>query len=379
MNRKISVGVLAATGSVGQRFIQLLSNHPWFEITAVTGSPRTVGRPYGEGVNWLLDGNPPAKIANMIVQPTEPNLDAKILFSALPTAEARLLEPQFAAAGYIVLTNASPYRMDPFVPLLIPEVNPDHTAIIPHQQAAYGWDGCLVANANCSTTSIVLPMKILHEAYGVETAVIVTMQAISGAGYPGVASMNIMDNIIPHIGGEDGKLESEPRKLCGKVVDGTFQYADIAISAQANRVPVIDGHLGSVSVKLTHAANAEAVITLFQNWQPPQICRNLPSMPESVFIYRPEANRPQPRLDRNSGNGLAWTVGGVRNCPVNDIRFLSITHNTLRGAASGSVLNAELMVQQRLIDRFGFLQTANVPHSYENSTALIEAVPVPFV
>ncbi len=351
MSKKISVGILAATGSVGQRFVQLLCEHPWFEITAVTGSPRTVGRPYGEGVNWLLDGDPPAKIANMIVQSTEPNLGIQIVFSALPTADARELEANFAAAGYVVLTNASPYRMDPYVPLLIPEVNADHTAIIPHQQAAYGWEGFIVANANCSTTSIVLPLKILDAAYGVQTAIIVTLQAISGAGYPGVSSMDIMDNVIPYIGGEDGKLESEPRKLCGKVVNGAFQYADFAISAQANRVPVIDGHLGSVSVKLTQSVDAETVINHFKNWQPPEICRQLPSMPDSVFIYRPEANRPQPRLDRNAGNGLAWTVGGVRNCNVNDIRFLSITHNTLRGAASGSVLNAELLVVQGVIDR----------------------------
>jgi aspartate-semialdehyde dehydrogenase len=351
MMSKIPVGILAATGAVGQRFIMHLADHPWFEIAALTGSPRTVGRPYGEGVNWLLEGDPPAAVANMIVQATEPNLDVPIVFSALPTSEARELEPLFAQAGYGVLTNASPFRMDPYVPLLIPEVNPDHTAIIPHQQKAYGWDGYIVANANCSTTSIVLPMKILHEAYGIESAVVVTMQAISGAGYPGVPSLDIMDNIIPHIGGEDGKLESEPRKLCGRYADGQIELADFVVSAQANRVPVIDGHIGSVSVKLKESASAEEAIALFQSWQPAEICRDLPTMPNPVFIYRPEENRPQPRYDRNAGNGLAWTVGKVRTCPVNDIRFLALAHNTLRGAASGSVLNAELMVKQGLIQR----------------------------
>jgi aspartate-semialdehyde dehydrogenase len=349
METKIPVGILAATGAVGQRFIQHLVDHPWFEIAALTGSERTAGRPYGEGVNWLLPGDPPAAIAEMIVQPTEPTLEPRVLFSALPTAEARQLEPKFAQAGYIVLTNASPFRMDPCVPLLIPEVNPDHTALIPRQKEEYGWDGWIVANANCSTTSIVLPLQILHKTYGVETAVITTLQAISGAGYPGVPSLDIMDNVIPYIGGEDGKLESEPRKLCGTYANGAIEMAPFKVSAQANRVPVIDGHLGSVSVKLSQSTSAEEVIQLFQIWQPPEIVRDLPTMPESVFIYRPEANRPQPRLDRDAGNGLAWTVGGVRQCPVNDIRFLSITHNTLRGAASGSVLNAELLVKQGFI------------------------------
>jgi aspartate-semialdehyde dehydrogenase len=350
MDKKIPVGILAATGAVGQRFVQHLVDHPWFEIAVVTGSQRTAGRPYGEGVNWLLQGDPPAKVAEMIVQPTEPNLDVEVLFSALPTPQARELEPQFAAAGYKVLTNASPYRMDPYVPLLIPEVNPDHSALIPHQQKAYGWPGFIVANANCSTTSIVLPLKVLQETYGLHSAVIVTMQAISGAGYPGVASLDIMDNIVPHIGGEDSKLESEPRKLCGTYLeDGRIEMADFVVSAHANRVPVIDGHLGSVSVKLDQSVTAAEAIELFKTWQPPAICRDLPTMPDPVLIYRPEEDRPQPRLDRNSGNGLAWTVGKVRECPVNDLRFLAITHNTLRGAASGSVLNAELLVLQGYI------------------------------
>ena len=349
MSNKIPVGILAATGSVGQRFIMHLVDHPWFEITALTGSERTAGKPYGEGVNWLLDGDPPVEVANMIVQPTEPNLEPKVLFSALPTGDAREVEAKFAEAGYAVLTNASPYRMDPYVPLLIPEVNFEHTAMIPHQQKAYGWKGYIVANANCSTTSIVLPMKILHEKYGLDSAVVTTMQAISGAGYPGVPSLDIMDNIIPYIGGEDGKLETEPRKLCGKYVDGQFELADFKVSAQANRVPVIDGHLASVSVKLKQSASAEEVIDLFQNWQLPEILQNLPTMPEQVLIYRTEPDRPQPRKDRDSGNGLAWTVGKVRECPVNDVRFMSIAHNTLRGAASGSVLNAELLKVQGLL------------------------------
>ncbi|MCL4265030.1 MAG: aspartate-semialdehyde dehydrogenase [Anaerolineae bacterium] len=349
MNKKIPVGVLAATGTVGQRFVEQLANHPWFEVVVVTGSERTVGRPYGEGANWKLAGRPPENVANLIVQPTEPGLAAQVLFSGLPTPEAKELEPAFAKAGHIVLTNASPYRMDPYVPLLIPEINPNHIGIIPHQREKYGWEGYIVANANCSTTSVVLPMQILHQAVGLDTAVIVTMQAISGAGYPGVASMDILGNIIPYIGGEDAKVESEPRKLCGTFADGEIQMADFVVSAQTNRVPVFDGHLGSVSVKLKQPLSPADAIALFQNWQPPAMCGDLPSMPNPVLIYRPEEDRPQPRLDRDAGNGLAWTVGKVRTCPVNDIRFLALAHNTLRGAASGSILNAELLVTQGFI------------------------------
>ena len=347
--KKIPVGILAATGAVGQRFVEQLVDHPLFEITAVTGSPRTVGRPYSEGVNWLLDGDPPQAVADLIVQPTEPTLDEKVLFSALPTAQARELEPLFAQAGYMVLTNASPFRMDPLVPLLIPEVNADHTALIADQQREYGWKGFIVANANCSTTSIVLPLQILHQAVGLETAVVTTMQAISGAGYPGVPSLDILGNVMPHIGGEDGKLESEPMKLCGTYENGAITPAPFKVSAQANRVPVIDGHMASLSVKLRRHMSAEEAIALFSSWQPPAICQQLPTMPRPAIVYRPEADRPQPRKDANTGNGLAWTVGGLRTCPVNDLRFVALAHNTLRGAASGSILNGELLVAQGII------------------------------
>ncbi|MEM8859001.1 MAG: aspartate-semialdehyde dehydrogenase [Chloroflexota bacterium] len=346
---KIRAGILAATGSVGQRFIEHLIDHPWFEIAALTGSPRTAGRPYVEGVNWLLDGDVPEQVANMIVQPTEPNLDVDVIFSALPSAEARELEPKFAEAGYPVLTNASPYRMDPLVPLLIPEVNPEHSGLIPYQQEQYGRKGYIVANANCSSTSIVLPLKVLQEAYGLEATIVTTLQAISGAGYPGVPSLDILGNVIPHIGGEDGKLQSEPIKMCGTFVDGRIEPAPFKVSAQANRVPVVDGHLASISVKLGQSVSIEEVVDLFNSWYPSQDILDLPSSPEKVLVYRPEDNRPQPVKDKDAGNGLAWTVGKIRECPVFDIRFLAITHNTLRGAASGSVLNAELLVKQGYI------------------------------
>lgn len=353
MSNKIPVGVLGATGTVGQRFIQLLEGHPWFEIVAVTGSPRTAGKPYGDGVNWKMNGNPPARIAEMIVQPTDTNLqiggETPVVFSALPTSEAKVWEPKFAEAGFAVVTNASSFRMDPTVPLLIPEVNPTHTDLIATQRQEKGWDGFIVASPNCSTTSIILPMKVLQEAYGLETAVIVTMQAISGAGFPGVSSMDILDNIVPYIGNEDTKLENEPKKLLGAVTDGQLHLAEMKLSAQANRVPVFDGHLASVSVKLGQSPSAEEVIETLKGWKRPSICDDLPSSPDNLLIYRPEPDRPQPRLDRDNGDGLAWTVGKVRACPVQDIRFMAITHNTLRGAASGSLLNAELLVKQGYI------------------------------
>ena len=353
MDKKIPVGVLGATGTVGQRFVQLLDGHPWFEVVAVTGSDRTIGQPYGQGVNWVIPGEPPAAAADLIVQPTEPNLEiggeTPVVFSALPTSLAKEWEPRFAAAGYAVVTNASSFRMTPDVPLLIPEVNPEHTGLIPTQQANNGWSGFIVASPNCSTTSLILPMKIWQDAFGLEAAVITTLQAVSGAGYPGVSSMDIMDNVVPYIGGEDGKLESEPKKLLGTVTDGLLQLAEIRTSAQANRVPVIDGHLASVSVKLGKSPTVEQAIAALESWQPPAVCRQLPTAPERTLIYRHEPDRPQPRLDRDAENGLAWTVGSVRPCGVLDLRFLAITHNTLRGAASGSILNAELLVVQGYI------------------------------
>jgi aspartate-semialdehyde dehydrogenase len=349
MNGRIPVAVLAATGTVGQRFVQLLENHPWFEVTVVTGSERTVGGRYGEGVNWVMPGRPPAAVADLIVQPTEPNLNVPVVFSALPTAEAREMEPVFAASGYVVVTNASAYRMTADVPLLIPEINPDHTGLIPVQKKNNNWEGYIVASPNCSTTSAILPMKILDEAFGLEAAVITTMQAISGAGYPGVSSMDIFDNVVPHIPGEDGKLENEPLKLLGVVRDGRLYPAEMKIGAQANRVPVLDGHLASVSVKLRNPVSPEKAIEALENWQPPSIAADLPSSPDKVLIYNHAPDRPQPRLDRDNEKGLAWTVGKVRKCGVLDLRFLSITHNTLRGAASGSLLNAELLVKQGYI------------------------------
>ncbi len=357
MEKIIPVGILGATGTVGQRFVQLLAEHPWFEVAAITGSQRTAGRPYREGVNWKLNGDIPEAVGELIVQPTDTKLavggKTPVVFSALPTAEAREWEPQFAAAGFAVITNASAFRMTPDVPLLIPEVNPAHTSLIPAQQANHGWPGFIVASPNCSTTSVILPLKVWQEAFGLEAAVITTLQAISGAGYPGVSSMDILDNVVPYIGGEDAKLENEPKKLLGAAVNGQLQLAAVKIGAQANRVPVFDGHLASVSVKLGRSVSVDEAIAALENWQPPAVCRQLPTAPARPLIYHHDPARPQPRLDRDAENGLAWSVGQVRECGALDLRFVSITHNTLRGAASGAILNAELLVAQNFVKRGG--------------------------
>jgi aspartate-semialdehyde dehydrogenase len=329
----------------------LLASHPWFEVAAVTGSPRTIGRPYREGVNWVVPGDIPPAVAELVVQPTEPTLDVPVVFSALPSGEAWELEPLFAHRGYAVITNASAFRMTADVPLLIPEINADHTSLIPRQRENHGWPGFIVASPNCSTTSVVLPMKILDDAFGLEAALITTMQALSGAGYPGVPSLAIVDNVIPYIPGEDDKLEMEPRKLLGTVTDGELALASMRLSAQANRVPVLDGHLASVSVQLMDEATPPQAIDALTAWQPPAVCARLPSSPAHALLYRDEDDRPQPRLDRDAAGGMAWTVGKMRSCGVLDLRFLAITHNTLRGAASGAILNAELLVEQRYIDR----------------------------
>ncbi len=351
MSTKIPVGILGATGTVGQRFVQLLVEHPWFEIAALTGSSRTAGRPYGEGVNWKLEGDPPPQIAQMIVQPTAPNLDVKVVFSALPTAQAKEFEPAFAAAGYAVCTNASSFRMTEDVPLLIPEVNPEHSQLIPVQQANRGWGGFIIANANCSSTTAMLPLRVMRDAFGLEAVHMVTMQAISGAGYPGVPSLDILGNVVPYIGNEDKKLETEPLKMLGTFENGAITPAAFKCSAQANRVPVIDGHLSSLSVTLGRDVSVDEAVAAFKNWQIPDYVRALPSCPDQLLVYRDEPDRPQPRLDSNTGDGLGWVVGKVRECNVLGLRFMALAHNTMRGAASGSVLNAELLVSQGHIKR----------------------------
>jgi aspartate-semialdehyde dehydrogenase len=280
----------------------------------------------------------------MVLSSLEPTLPARLVFSALPSTIARQVEPDFAQAGYVVCSNASAFRFEPDVPLVIPEVNDDHLALIERQQAERGWSGYIVTSPNCTTTGIVMPLKPLDARFGLQQVSAVTMQAVSGAGYPGVASLDIMDNVIPYIDGEEEKVERESRLLLGRMVDAQRVEADLTISAQANRVPVIDGHTACLSLGFARRPTVEEAVAALADFKGSQAVQDLPSAPEHPIIVRQEANRPQPRRDRDAEGGMAVTVGRVRECPLLDLRLISVSHNTLRGAASGSILNAELLV-----------------------------------
>lgn len=346
---KIKVAVLGATGAVGQRFVQLLENHPWFEVTALTGSDRTVGQRYGEGCRWVLPGPIPEYARGLPVLPTAPGFEAQIAFSALPTEIAREAEPALAAEGYAICSNASAHRMWPDVPLLIPEVNPDHTRLIEHQRRARGWRGFIVTNPNCTSTGATIAFRALHDAFGLRRAFLVSLQAVSGAGYPGVAALDIYDNVVPYIGGEEEKVESEPRKMLGTLNGGAIDAAPLTLSVHTNRVPVIDGHLVCVSAEFQKAPTPDEVARVLAEFQAPALVRGLPSAPATAIEVRAEPDRPQPRRDRDAGRGMTTVVGRIRPDPLFHIRFVVLSHNTIRGAAGGSLLNAELLVAQELI------------------------------
>ncbi len=347
---KVKVGILGATGMVGQRFVQLLADHPWFEISALAASGRSVGKTYSDACHWVLLTRMPKSVAEMEVQECKPGLDCRLVFSALPGDVAGPIEEDFAAAGYIVCSNASAHRLNPRVPLLIPEVNPDHLALIETQRRRYGWPGFIVTSPNCSSTQLVMALKPLQEAFGLARVLVVTLQATSGAGYPGVASLDILDNVIPHIGGEEEKLESEPLKLLGRLEGGEIKGAELTISAQCNRVAVRDGHLECISVELRRKAELGEVITALEGFRGLPQELGLPSAPRRPILIRREEDRPQPLLDRYAEKGMAVVVGRVRRCPVLDYKLLVLGHNTIRGAAGGAVLNAELLKAQGYLD-----------------------------
>ncbi len=351
INQKIPVAVLAATGSVGQRFVSLLENHPWFEVAAVTGSDRTIGQNYGDGCKWLLAEPMPAGVKQLKVLPTDPaSLQGiSVVFSALPTEIAKEVEPAFARAGMAVFSNASAYRRADDVPILLPEMNADHIGIIHHQQQTRGWSGSIVTNPNCTSTGLTVALKPLQAAFGLKRMFIVSMQALSGAGYPGVASMDIIDNVIPYIGGEEEKVEWETRKMLGSLKGNQIELADFEVSAHTNRVAVSDGHMVCASVEFQTRANADDAARVLASYQAPEESASLPSAPKPVIIVRDEPNRPQPRLDRMTGNGMATVVGRVRPDPVFHIKFVVLSHNTIRGAAGGSIYNAELFVHSGMI------------------------------
>jgi aspartate-semialdehyde dehydrogenase len=349
LNTKIPVAVLGATGTVGQRLISMLDGHPWFELTAIAASDNSVGRRYADIVRWHLPAPIPTRVRDMTVQPSRPPLDARLVFSALPTDVARQTEDDFADAGYIVSTNSSPHRMDADVPLLIPECNADHLRLVETQRKRRGGSGYIIANPNCSTIHLALALKPIHDAFEITRLMVTTMQAVSGAGYPGVSSMDMVDNVVPYIGGEEGKMESEPHKILGTLTNGHVTPAPFKLSAQCNRVTTIDGHLEAVSIEFARKPSLDALREAFASFRgEPQVLQ-LPTAPERPIVVRDEQDRPQPRLDRDDQKGMASVVGRIRPCSVLDYKFLVLGHNTIRGAAGGTLLNAELLVAKELL------------------------------
>jgi aspartate-semialdehyde dehydrogenase len=348
---KIKVVILGATGTVGQRFIQLLENHPYFEVTALAASEKSAGKKYKEIVNWKLDTPIPEAIQNMIVQECKPGMNARMAFSGLDSSVAGEVELDFAKNDYAVVSNSKNYRMEPDVPLIYPEINPDHLALIDIQKKNRGFDkGFIVTNSNCSIMSFLPIIHVLDKNFGVETMNVVTMQAISGAGYPGVASLDILGNIVPYIGGEEEeKIQTEPLKILGTLKSSQVENSRIRISASVNRVPVLDGHLASVSVKLSTKTSVDEIKDRLRKFRSVPQELNLPHAPERPIIVHEEINRPQPRLDIGLEKGMGVSVGRIRPCTVLDYKFTCLVHNTIRGAAGAAILNAELLYARKLL------------------------------
>ena len=348
---KLKVGILGATGTVGQRMIQLLERHPWFEVSAVAASDNSAGKNYAQVTRWMLETSIPETVARMTVQSCQPGLECDFVLSGLPSSIAEETELQLAKAGMPVISNASSHRMKSDVPLLIPEINPQHLEALQLQNQRIGSRGFLVTNPNCSVIGLIFPMAALHRKFGLEAVHVVTMQALSGAGYPGVASLDIIDNVLPSIdlGGEDRKIETEPLKILGEWRNGNFVNAPMRISAMTHRVNVRDGHLEAVSVKLSRKAPREEVETAIRDFTSPIDELQLPSAPRPVMLLESHVQRPQPRLDRDRAQGMGVVVGPVSPCSVLDYKFRVLSHNTIRGAAGAAVLNAELMYRKGLL------------------------------
>jgi len=350
------VGILGATGMVGQRFIQLLNNHPWFEVAWLAASDRSAGKTYGEACRWKLDSPLPARIAAMTLQPNVPEGSAielpKIIFAALDADVARELEPKFAAAGCAVISNSSAFRMTEDVPLVVPEVNADHLPLIEAQRWRKESGGYIVTNPNCSAIGLVLALKPLEERFGIESVFVSTMQAVSGAGYPGVASLDILGNVVPFIKNEEEKLQEEAGKLLGRLNGRRIDALDAKVSAHCNRVAVEDGHTECVSIKLRKKATREEIVAAWNEFRPLQGL-HLPTAPDQPVEYDSSVDRPQPRLDRMRGQGMAATVGRLRECNLLDWKFVVLSHNTIRGAAGAALLNAEVLAMLGKLDKLG--------------------------
>jgi len=355
MYHKLDVAILGATGAVGQRFIQLLKNHPWFRVAEVVASDRSAGKSYAEAAKWLLTGSAPADVAALTVKPLDAELHSPLILSALPTDIAKTLELELAARGHVVASNTSSHRMADDVPLLIPEINADHLELIDVQRRKRGWtSGALVTTPNCTSTPIVMSLAPLVP-YGIKAMNVVSLQAVSGAGYPGVASLDIFDNVIPYIGGEEDKVENEPRKMLGTFAGDHIDFLPTIISAACNRVPVIDGHIVCISVSFQEKPSEQEVREAWDSYRGHDVTHSLPSCANPILIYNEQPDRPQPRRDRDLVNGMATVIGRLRPDPILDIKFVALAHNTIRGAAGGAILNAELLVAQ------GYVQGAGVP------------------
>ena len=348
---EIKVGVLGATGAVGQRFIQLLENHPWFRVTALAASERSAGKPYAEAVTWRLDSPIPDAVREIPVALCEPGLDCDLVFSGLDSSVAGPIEAAFAAADYGVVSNSKNHRMDDDVPLLIPEVNADHCGIIDYQRKRRGYDrGFIVTNPNCSTIGLTMALKPIADYFGIRKVAVTTMQALSGAGYPGVPSLEILDNVLPFIKEEEEKMERETLKLLGRYQDNRIKNAQTVVSAQCNRVHVQDGHMECVSVEMETKTSTEGLAEALRTHTGLPQKLGLPFAPRHPVIVRDEPDRPQPRIDRDAENGMAVTVGRIRPCPVLDMKFVVLSHNTIRGAAGTAIMNAELLRTQGYLD-----------------------------
>jgi aspartate-semialdehyde dehydrogenase len=347
---RIPVGILGATGAVGQTFIRLLAGHPWFRVAEVAASERSAGKSYAEATRWI-EGSMPADVAALTVKPCEAAaVTSPVIFSALDAAAAGELEPAFAHAGRVVLSNAKNYRMADDVPLVIPEVNASHLGLIAAQRAGRGWSGAIVTNANCAATAGALAMAPLHEKFGLRQVIIATMQAISGAGYPGVPSLDILGNVIPYIGGEEEeKIEREMQKMLGTLAPKCITHAPFVVSAHANRVAVENGHIVCLSMTFDKKPAVADAIAAIRAWRGDPQVRGLPSAPELPLRYRDEQDRPQPRRDAMDGGGMTVSVGRLREDPIMQLRMVAMGHNTIRGAAGGSILNAEVLVKTGVI------------------------------
>jgi aspartate-semialdehyde dehydrogenase len=350
VTRKIPVGLLGATGTVGQRFVERLADHPWFEIACVAASDRSQGRSYSEAASWRLPSPLPERVASLRVCSPSDDLPCRIVFSALDAALARELEPQCARRGMLVFSNASAHRMDEDVPLLIPEVNPGAIELLARQRRERGWTGAIVTNANCSTIALAMALFPIHREFGIERVFVTTLQAVSGAGYPGVPSLDILGNVLPDIPEEAEKIERETPKILGEFAAERVIPASFSISAMTYRVPVADGHTESVSVKLRRRAESAEVIAAWEQFRAPDGVRGLPSAPERPVVYVSLPHRPQPRRDVDTAGGMAAVIGGLKPCLPLDWKFTVLAHNTIRGAAGQSVLNAEYALKKGLLD-----------------------------